>query len=85
MWINSLKVTGECYLEYNFGATNILLGENGTGKSTFVKLLLYILGVDIPDFIDEITKYRLCDWACAEIQQSQRINLKLCVNYHMQI
>ena len=57
MWINSLKVTGECYLEYKFGATNILLGENGTGKSTFVKLLLYILGVDIPDFIDEITKY----------------------------
>ena len=55
MWINSLKVTGECYLEYKFGATNILLGENGTGKSTFVKLLLYILGVDLTDFIDEIT------------------------------
>lgn len=67
MWINSLKVTGEYYLEYTFGATNILLGENGTGKSTFVKLLLYILGVDIPDFIDEISKYRFCDWVCAEI------------------
>ena len=67
MWIDSLKVTGEYYLEYTFGATNILLGENGTGKSTFVKLLLYILGVDIPDFIDEISKYRFCDWVCAEI------------------
>lgn len=67
MWIDSLKVTGEYYLEYTFGATNILLGENGTGKSTFVKLLLYILGVDIPDFIDEISKYRFCDWVCAEV------------------
>lgn len=67
MWIDSLKVTGQYYLEYTFGATNILLGENGTGKSTFVKLLLYILGVDIPDFIDEISKYRFCDWVCAEI------------------
>lgn len=67
MWIDSLKVTGEYYLEYTFGATNILLGENGTGKSTFVKLLLYILGVDIPDFIDEISKYRFCDWVCAGI------------------
>ena len=67
MWIDSLKVTGEYYLEYSFGATNILLGENGTSKSTFVKLLLYILGVDIPDFIDEISKYRFCDWVCAEI------------------
>lgn len=67
MWIDSLKVTGEYYLEYTFGATNILLGENGTGKSTFVKLLLYILGVNIPDFIDEISKYRFCDWVCAEI------------------
>ena len=32
-----------------------------------MKLLLYILGVDIPDFIDEISKYRFCDWVCAEI------------------
>lgn len=77
MWINSLKVTGECYLEYKFGATNILLGENGTGKSTFVKLLLYILGVDIPDFIDEITKYRLCDWACAEITTKSKNQFKI--------
>lgn len=74
MWIDSLKVTGEYYLEYTFGATNILLGENGTGKSTFVKLLLYILGVDIPDFIDEISKYRFCDWVCAEI--TTKINNK---------
>lgn len=42
MWINSLKVTGECYLEYKFGATNILLGENGTGKSTFSGLFLVV-------------------------------------------
>ena len=67
MWINSLKISGEYSLEYTFGATNILLGENGTGKSTFIKILLYILGVDIPDFIDEISKYHFCDWVCAEI------------------
>lgn len=32
MWIESIKVTGQYHLEYNFGKTNILLGENGTGK-----------------------------------------------------
>ena len=37
MWIDSLKVTGEYYLEYTFGATNILLGENGTGKLLFYR------------------------------------------------
>lgn len=37
MWINSLKVTGECYLEYKFGATNILLGENGTGARVIIR------------------------------------------------
>lgn len=62
MWIESIKVTGQYHLEYNFGKTNILLGENGTGKSTFIKLLLYSLGVDIPDFVEEIVKYQFCDW-----------------------
>lgn len=31
-------------------------------KSTFIKLLLYSLGVDIPDFVEEIVKYQFCDW-----------------------
>lgn len=62
MWINSIKVTGEYHLSYEFNKINVLLGENGTGKSTFTKLILYALGVDIPDFIEEIVKYRFCDW-----------------------
>lgn len=61
MWINSIKVTGEYQMYYEFKKNNILLGENGTGKSTFTKLLLYALGVDIPDFIEEIVRYKLCD------------------------
>ena len=42
--------------------STLILGENGTVKSTFVKLLLYILGVDIPDFIDEISKFSSYDF-----------------------
>lgn len=61
MWINSIKVSGEYQMQYDFNRINILLGENGTGKSTFTKLVLYGLGVDIPDFIEEIVKLKLCD------------------------
>ena len=52
MKINSIKVSGEYSLFYEFSRVNILLGENGTGKSTFMKLILYGLGVKIPDFIN---------------------------------
>lgn len=61
MWINSIKVSGDYHMQYDFDKINILLGENGTGKSTFTKLILYGLGVDIPDFIDEIVKQKMCD------------------------
>lgn len=61
MWINSIKVAGEYQMQYEFKRNNILLGENGTGKSTFTKLILYALGVDIPDFIEEIVKHKLSD------------------------
>lgn len=68
MWINSIRVTGEYHLFYEFKKKNILLGENGTGKSTFTKLILYALGVDIPDFIEEIVKYKYCDLVKIDFQ-----------------
>ena len=61
MWINGLQVTGTHGFSYSFGRSNILLGENGSGKSTFIKLILYALGARINSFIDEISKLRLCD------------------------
>lgn len=68
MWINRIKVTGDYGFDYTFSEINILLGENGTGKSTFVNLLLYALGVKINGFIDEISKYKFCDYVYLEIK-----------------
>lgn len=62
MWINSIQVTGNYGFSYNFSNINILLGENGSGKSTFVKLILYALGVKVNSFIDEISKFEFCDY-----------------------
>ena len=56
MKIYNLNVNGELTLNSKFDGKNILLGENNTGKSTFVKLLLYALGVNINNFIEEIAK-----------------------------
>ena len=52
MKIFDLNVNGELTLNCDFNDKNILLGENNTGKSTFVKLLLYALGVNINNFIE---------------------------------
>ncbi len=71
MKINSIKVSGEYSLFYEFSRVNILLGENGTGKSTFMKLILYGLGVKIPDFIEEISKFKLCDSLCIDFETKQ--------------
>ncbi len=62
MWINGIQVTGAYGFSYEFGAVNVLLGENGSGKSTFVKLILYALGAQIHNFIDEIAKFQFCDY-----------------------
>ncbi|MDF2821179.1 MAG: hypothetical protein K0R15_1620 [Clostridiales bacterium] len=61
MKINSLVVNGKLHMKYDFTDKNVLLGSNYTGKSTFVKLLMYSLGVDIQDFIDEIIKEKYCE------------------------
>lgn len=61
MKIYNLNVNGELTLNSKFDGKNILLGENNTGKSTFVKLLLYALGVNINNFIEEIAKEEKCN------------------------
>lgn len=61
MKICNLNVNGELTLSRTFNEKNILLGENNTGKTTFVKLLLYALGVNINNFIEEIAKDEKCN------------------------
>ena len=61
MKIFNLVVSGEYTLNVEFDDKNILLGENNTGKSTFVKLLLYALGVNVNNFIEEIAKENKCN------------------------
>lgn len=68
MKIYNLNVNGELTLNINFDNKNILLGENNTGKSTFVKLLLYALGVNINNFIEEIAKGGKCNSVSIAIQ-----------------
>ena len=65
MKIYNLNVNGELTLNIKFDSKNILLGENNTGKSTFVKLLLYALGVNINNLLKksqkkkDVTQYQL--------------------------
>ena len=68
MKIFNLNVSGKLTLNAEFKEKNILLGENNTGKSTFVKLLLYSLGVNINNFIDEIAKDNKCNSVSIAIQ-----------------
>lgn len=68
MKIYNLNVNGELTLNSTFKDKNILLGENNTGKSTFVKLLLYALGVNINNFIEEIAKEEKCNSVSIAIQ-----------------
>lgn len=71
MKINSIRVSGDYVLYYEFSRVNILLGENGTGKSTFMKLILYGLGVPIFDFIKEISQFKMCDMVCIDFETKQ--------------
>lgn len=61
MRLNSIRVNGEYGLRYDFQEENVLLGANTTGKTTFIKLILYALGVDIQDFIEEIAEFKYCE------------------------
>ena len=62
MRINRMTVSGDLGFDYKFGDTNILLGTNESGKTTFVNLLLYGLGVKIGMFVDEISSQGMCEY-----------------------
>lgn len=67
MRINRIRVSGDLGLDYKFGKTNILLGTNESGKTTFVNLILYALGARIGSFIKEISDYEFCDYVYLDI------------------
>lgn len=61
MILKKIVVKGEKGLSVNFGKINYILGENATGKTTFIKLILYCLGTNIDSFIDEIDKENMTE------------------------
>ena len=67
MRLNRIVVAGDIGCEYEFGDINVLLGDNNSGKSTLVKLILFCLGAPINSFIDEISKKRLCNNVTLEV------------------
>lgn len=67
MRLNRIVVAGDIGCEYEFGDINVLLGDNNSGKSTLVKLILFCLGAPINSFIDEISKKKLCNNVTLEV------------------
>ena len=47
MRLNKIVVQGDIGCEYEFGDINVLLGDNNSGKSTLMKLILFCLGAPI--------------------------------------
>ena len=67
MRLNRILVSGEIGCEYEFGDVNVLLGDNNSGKSTLMKLILFSLGAPINSFIDEISQKKLCNNVTLEV------------------
>lgn len=67
MRLNRLSVKGELKCEYEFGDINVLLGDNNSGKSTLIKLILFCLGAPIKSFIEEISKENKCESVTLEV------------------
>lgn len=63
-----LSVKGKYSCQYEFDKINVVLGDNNSGKSTFLKLILYCLGAPIKSFIDEISKLNLSDNVSLDIE-----------------
>ena len=63
-----LEVKGEYGCHYKFDEINVILGDNNSGKSTFMKLVLYCLGAPIKSFIEEISKKNLCDSVSLDLE-----------------
>jgi hypothetical protein len=55
--------------EFHSGV-NIIRGENGTGKSTIMDLICYVLGAEITDWTQEQLK---CDYVIAELSINEHI------------
>lgn len=68
MKLISLNVKGEYGCHYVFTQRNVILGDNNSGKSTFLKLILYCLGAPIKTFIDEISKMNWCDSVSLDVE-----------------
>lgn len=68
MKLISLNVKGEYGCHYDFTERNVILGDNNSGKSTFLKLILYCLGAPIKTFIDEINKMNWCDSVSLDVE-----------------
>lgn len=68
MRLIKLQVKGQLGCLYEFDKMNVILGDNNSGKSTFIKLILYCLGAPIKSFIDEISKQGLCDSVSLDVE-----------------
>ncbi|PWW30557.1 AAA domain-containing protein [Cytobacillus oceanisediminis] len=67
MQLQKIKVKGQLGLELEFDQINVILGENNTGKSTLMNLIIYALGSRVDHFIDEI-KSGLCKQVELDVQ-----------------
>ena len=67
LFINRLLVSSRGKYVYDqefFSGVNIIRGDNGTGKSTIMDLLFFVLGGDVKDWTDEQSR---CDFVMCEI------------------
>lgn len=77
MRLNKIVVSGDIGCEYEFGDINVLLGDNNSGKSTLMKLILFCLGAPINSFIDEISKEKLCNNVTLEVTLKNGRNIRI--------
>ncbi len=72
--INSLLVKQEpdhtAYFQEFHDGINVLYGANGGGKTSIIQLLVYVLGYDVSNWIDEVL---LCDVVYAEVELNGQI------------
>lgn len=59
MYLKKIKAKGQLGFELEFNQKNIILGENSTGKSTLINLIIYVLGSRVDNFIEEIREGQL--------------------------
>lgn len=75
-----LSVKGEYGCQYEFDKINVILGDNNSGKSTFLKLILYSLGAPIKSFIDEISKLNFSDSVSLDIEFKNKKQVRILRN-----